>query len=970
MSEGEADDATGPRVAACSEAHFEHHVLIPGWRALDRAASAEDVSELFALRGEGIVVVAEERDWQQIRAHVAHAEHLQPPAHQSVESLRGQLQSLGALRHVVWVVPGRPACSVLDAPLALEADALIGGLFRWIKALLREGYGERSLSWTLMSCEGGAVFPGDAVNPAHAGVLGLVGSMAKEYGGWPVRVADRAWGEPLPVQAVLGLPRQVDGEVLAWREGRWWLPCLRVVSESGDAPGAVSAEAGQQWGVPRAVQALIETNEPCAPLRQGGVYVVLGGGGGIGQAWSEAMVRRFDAQVVWVGRRAADAPLQACIEQVARHGRAPQYLQADLAEERALERVRDAVLARYGRIDGVVHSAVGELDGSLAGMDEEHFARCLRANVLGSVNLMRVFAQQGVDFLLFFSTLVAFTKEHGKSAYVAGSQFKDACARELARSELCRGRAMNWGWWELGVAAGVPESFRRRIEQAGVGPIRIGAAMQALEGLLRDGSTQRGLLCATGSGLESLVGGDAGGVRVLAPEEARVQPTLSQLPAALLSRLQADPELSELIQQIEGSLAQLLVANLCALGVFAPSERAGGGAAAGLHMRYRAWLQRSEQLLLEQGLLVRSAQSVCLGERALRDPAQAWSAWQERRDVWLRHESLRGMVELVEGTVAALLEILTGRLPATDVLFPDASVSGLEKVYRSAPGADRYHAVVAEAVMHYLLGRRTRRAARLLEIGAGTGGTSERVLERLKQSGIAVGEYCYTDLSRAFLMHAQDRFGAQHPYLSCRLLDIEKDPQGQGFAVGEFDVVVAANVLHATRDIRSTLLHAKRLLRRGGLLVLKELSSAGGLFAHLTFGLTEGWWRFEDAPLRLSGSPALAPATWHRVLQGEGFSAISFPTQACHAGGQLMVAAAISDGEVRLAANKHAEQRDALQETQRMLPRQRAAARSGSLSQTYGEVWPPHPRRAQHHHVHYLARPRVRASRIALSITL
>ena len=132
------------------------------------------------------------------------------------------------------------------------------------------------------------------------------------------------------------------------------------------------------------------------------------------------------------------------------------------------------------------------------------------------------------------------------------------------------------------------------------------------------------------------------------------------------------------------------------------------------------------------------------------------------------------------------------------------------------------------------------------------------MLERVRQSKLAVSEYCYTDLSHAFLMHAQDRFGAQHRYLSCRLLDIEKDPLGQGFGVGEFDVVVAANVLHATRDIRTAVNHAKRLLRRGGLLVLNELSTAGSVFAHLTFGLTEGWWRFEDAPLRFAGSPALA----------------------------------------------------------------------------------------------------------------
>ena len=263
--------------------------------------------------------------------------------------------------------------------------------------------------------------------------------MAKEYAAWSVRVADRTWAERVALEAVLELPRNTDGEVLAHREARWWQPCLR--------PAALATGAMDRAG-----------NVP--PLRQGGVYVVFGGAGGIGRAWSEALVRRFDAQLVWVGRRPLDAQIREHLEQFS--GRRPEYLQADLGEAVTVEQVRDSVRARFGRIDGVVHCAVGELDASLAAMDEAHFARCLRANIAGSVNLAQVFADEPLDFVLFFSTLVAFTKEHGKSAYVAGSQFKDACAQELQRLGHHRARVMNWGWWDLGIAADVPQSFRRR----------------------------------------------------------------------------------------------------------------------------------------------------------------------------------------------------------------------------------------------------------------------------------------------------------------------------------------------------------------------------------------------------------------------------------------------------------------------------------------------------------------------------
>ena len=88
--------------------------------------------------------------------------------------------------------------------------------------------------------------------------------------------------------------------------------------------------------------------------------------------------------------------------------------------------------------------------------------------------------------------------------------------------------------------------------------------------------------------------------------------------------------------------------------------------------------------------------------------------------------------------------------------------------------------------------------------------------------------------------------------------------------------IVAANVLHATRDIRLTLRRAKALLKENGLLALNEVSKAS-LFTHVTFGLLDGWWLAEDEPLRIEGTPALSPRGWETVLAQEGFGAMSWP---------------------------------------------------------------------------------------------
>lgn len=98
--------------------------------------------------------------------------------------------------------------------------------------------------------------------------------------------------------------------------------------------------------------------------------------------------------------------------------------------------------------------------------------------------------------------------------------------------------------------------------------------------------------------------------------------------------------------------------------------------------------------------------------------------------------------------------------------------------------------------------------------------------------------------------------------------------EGQGFEAGEADVVFASNVVHATRDVSSTLARAKRLLRRGGLLLVNEVTHATD-FATLTFGLTRGWWLFEDAEARLPNCPLLGAGQWRRALAAGGFSHVN-----------------------------------------------------------------------------------------------
>ena len=229
----------------------------------------------------------------------------------------------------------------------------------------------------------------------------------------------------------------------------------------------------------------------------------------------------------------------------------------------------------------------------------------------------------------------------------------------------------------------------------------------------------------------------------------------------------------------------------------------------------------------------------------------------------LAQPAARPFLDLLAAATAGLPEVLTGRRTAMEVLFPGGRGDLVEAVYRGNPLADYLNCLLAKRVSAMAEGRG---ALRVLEVGAGTGGATRAVLARL---GPAVS-YLFTDVARAFVAAARRAFGGD-PRVGFAVFDLEAPPPVEVAAAGPFDVVIASNVLHATRRIADVLARLHGLMAPGAALVLNEVTKAQD-FATLTFGLTDGWWAFEDE--RLPGSPMLSVAGWRHALAAAGFPCV------------------------------------------------------------------------------------------------
>ncbi|KAL7952418.1 hypothetical protein V8C34DRAFT_323309 [Trichoderma compactum] len=193
----------------------------------------------------------------------------------------------------------------------------------------------------------------------------------------------------------------------------------------------------------------------------------------------------------------------------------------------------------------------------------------------------------------------------------------------------------------------------------------------------------------------------------------------------------------------------------------------------------------------------------------------------------------------------------------------------LEQLYRSGLSDNKTPAVQCEMIKRIS----HKRPLRILEVGAGTGSATSKILGQLDPAKVA--RYTYTDISASFFAEAADEFEmwVKRGIMDFRVFDAEHDPEDQGLDIGAYDVVVAFQVLHATSRMDETLAHCRRLLKPDSHLIVTELTSKVGRRSAV-FGVLAGWWLGEQDG-RLSG-PEMLEGEWDRRLRRQGFSGVDW----------------------------------------------------------------------------------------------
>ena len=311
--------------------------------------------------------------------------------------------------------------------------------------------------------------------------------------------------------------------------------------------------------------------------------------------------------------------------------------------------------------------------------------------------------------------------------------------------------------------------------------------------------------------------------------------------------------------------------------------------------RFRPLLGRFLAILADSGILRADSRGFTVAKAAV--AGQAAPALARLAEVWADGKAETALVARCGPELAA---VLSGKADPLALLFPGGDTEAGAAIYTSSPAALTYNAAIADAVGALVRQVPAGRKLRVLEVGGGTGGTTRFILDRVETERL---DYHFTDVGPLFVSRARERFGS-HGCMSFGLLDLETSPASQGYDRHGYDLVIASNVLHATRDLRLTLGYVNDLLTSEGALLLSEVVTRQP-WIDISFGMTEGWWLFKDTALR-PDYPLLEEQQWRRLLEEAGFLAAEVVPAELEAEKTNSILVAVRDGA--------REKRDAMRE--------------------------------------------------------
>ncbi len=241
-----------------------------------------------------------------------------------------------------------------------------------------------------------------------------------------------------------------------------------------------------------------------------------------------------------------------------------------------------------------------------------------------------------------------------------------------------------------------------------------------------------------------------------------------------------------------------------------------------------------------------------------------------------------------------LVHFIKGKIYGEEVMFPFNDFSLVEDVYYTSKVYNFWSILAGKAVKR-IIEDKYKKKITVMEVGAGTGNGTFNVFENTEDVENKFEKYVFTDISKALIKKASksERF-MKYGFIEYKPYDLTKELKEQEFEEEFADIVLAVNVLHATKDLMQGCKAIYKLIKKDGYVILGEIAPPpDGLYRYmeLTFGLLASYYNYDDKSLR-PDCPIIRPDKWIELFKKAGFSeVIAIPgnkLQDCDRGGVII----------------------------------------------------------------------------------
>ncbi len=324
---------------------------------------------------------------------------------------------------------------------------------------------EQGLQISVISNQIQAVTADESLQPAKATLLGVCKVIPKEYPHIQCQSIDIV----LPInldalhdrwieQVHTELAEPIKDPIVAYRGNRRWLPDYEPV------------QLVKQPDTPR--------------LKQGGVYLITGGLGGLGLVIAEHLAKTFQAKLLLIGRSTiaersqwtswletheiSDRTSQQILklQELEASGAEILAIAADVSNLAQMQVAIGQAEQQWGQIDGVFHTAGVAGGGVIQQKTSAEAAKVMAPKIQGTLVLEQIFQDQPLDFLVLYSSLTSVLGAFGQVDYAAANAFLDAYtyAHNLKQTKFVT--SINWNAWrDVGMAVNTKSSSKFQAAQ-------------------------------------------------------------------------------------------------------------------------------------------------------------------------------------------------------------------------------------------------------------------------------------------------------------------------------------------------------------------------------------------------------------------------------------------------------------------------------------------------------------------------